>query len=114
MSTTTPHPKADANGWIKVNDALPEQGQRILFLDKNGAGLDDGIFNGFFAWSRNQSGGAFFWRPYDLPPPVAEKSQQEIDDEAWFYSNSASARANLSSLDSWRAALAWERSRKDK
>ncbi len=109
MSTTTPHPKADANGWIKFSDAVPKNFNEVLL----GA-----FFNGLFCIKsgllREEEEWRSFshWRPCDLPQPVAKKSPHEIDHEA--HLNWAKTAGVTGSQDIWRAALAWERSRKEK
>ncbi len=102
---TTQHPKADANGWIKFSDSKPEIGQKyigvardtqvVLFFTKHGIPCD-----------------LTHWRPYDLPPPVAEKSQREIDDEQCeIWMSHAIKNGVFSANPIWHAALEWERTR---
>jgi hypothetical protein len=51
-----------------------------------------------------------FWLPFTEPAMPQEKTQEEIDGEA--YQKFYEAQHNFTYHDAWHAALAWERSRK--
>jgi hypothetical protein len=110
MTPNATHPKADKNGWIKFSDAKPDGRSAIIVSDKEGEFINlcygpicDGIYT--------------HWKPFDIPLPPSEKTQREIDDEAYqeWASKTLHYDATVCGIladQKWHAALAWERSRK--
>lgn len=106
MSTNAPtkHPKADKNGWIKFSDEIPPTGKLFYVTQVNTPKL--------ILVSGDINEGMTHWQPCGLPlPPVPEKTQREIDEEARKEWQRENFGPWVMYSDMWHAALAWERTR---
>ena len=107
---TNPHPKADKNGWIALDDAMPDPKEHHgIFLGS----ADDSRqmhydLNHDSAWRIGPEW--THWQP-DLPPPCPkERTQAEMDLEAYGKWTEEHGRGPSGSC-AWLAALAFERAR---
>ncbi len=111
---TTKHPKADANGWIPIHLAVPPDRSRVILTV-----LADG-YTRIATWGEDAIEGKWtHWRPYDLPPPVKEKTQAEIDEKEmklWLTTQAGSFVCDKCEPHVmqviWEGALARERARR--